>query len=102
MTLRLQIRALALAAPIALLAACAAPKPQPPPAPSPQPPVAAIHPFEVQSPNGVRIDNYYWLRDDTRSRPDVLNCLKAENAYFAAMTEHTKALAAETRYLVRL
>ena len=67
MSLRLQMRVLALAVPIALLAACAPQKPQPVPAPSPQPPVAAVHPFEVQSPNGVRIDNYYWLRDDTRS-----------------------------------
>jgi oligopeptidase B len=92
MSLRLQMRALALAVPIALLAACAPQKPQPVPAPSPPQPVAAIHPFEVQSPNGVRIDNYYWLRDDTRSRPEVLNYLKAENAYYAAMTEHTKAL----------
>src|SRR5512141_957636 len=72
-----------------LLAACAA---QPTRAPAPQPPVAAVHAFEVQSPNGVRIDNYYWLRDDTRTKPEMLDYLKAENAYYAAMTAHTKAL----------
>jgi len=72
-----------------LLAACAA---QPTRAPAPQPPVAALHAFEVQSPNGVRIDNYYWLRDDTRTKPEMLDYLKAENAYYAAMTAHTKAL----------
>ena len=29
----------------------------------------------------TRIDNYYWLRDDTRSQPDVLDYLKQENRY---------------------
>lgn len=29
----------------------------------------------------TRIDNYYWLRDDTRSQPDVLHYLKQENNY---------------------
>lgn len=29
----------------------------------------------------TRIDNYYWLRDDTRSQPDVLDYLKQENNY---------------------
>lgn len=29
----------------------------------------------------TRIDNYYWLRDDTRSQPDVLHYLKQENRY---------------------
>ena len=58
----------------------------------PQPPVAAVHPYPVSSPNGTRIDNYYWLRDDSRSKPEVLNYLKAENAYYAQMTEHTQAL----------
>ena len=51
-----------------------------------------MHPFEVQSSNGLRIDNYYWLRDDTRSKPAVLDYLKAENAYYAAMTAHSKPL----------
>lgn len=57
-----------------------------------QPPVAAVHPHPVPSPNGARIDNYYWLRDDTRGKPEVLNYLKAENAYYEQMTRHTQAL----------
>lgn len=77
---------------LALLAACATPPPQPEAPPAPKPPVAAVHPYEVQSPNGVRVDNYYWLRDDTRGKPEMLAYLKAENAYYAAMTAHTKAL----------
>lgn len=39
----------------------------------------------VASPNGARDDVYYWLRDDTRTDPDVLSYLKAENQYTEAM-----------------
>ena len=28
-----------------------------------------------------RIDNYYWLRDDSRKSKEVLNYLKEENRY---------------------
>ena len=59
---------------------------------APVPPVAAVRPHEVESPNGSRTDEYYWLRDDTRSNREVLGYLEAENAYKAAMTAHTKAL----------
>jgi len=31
-------------------------------------PRAARHPVAVPSPHGTRIDDYYWLRDDTRSQ----------------------------------
>ena len=31
--------------------------------------------------NDSRIDNYYWLRDDTRKNKAVLNYLKTERAY---------------------
>ena len=50
-----------------------------------------MHPYPISAPSGTRIDNYYWLRDDTRSKPEVLNYLKAENAYYAQMTAHTQA-----------
>ncbi len=46
-----------------------------------QPPVAAMRPHAVASPHGVRIDPYYWLRDDERADPQVLAYLAAENAY---------------------
>lgn len=39
----------------------------------------------VASPNGARDDVYYWLRDDTRTDPDVLSYLKAENQYTETM-----------------
>ena len=31
--------------------------------------------------NDSRIDNYYWLRDDTRKNKTVLDYLKTERAY---------------------
>lgn len=49
-----------------------------------QPPVAEIRPHTVASPNGNRVDNYFWLRDDSREDPDVLAYLAAENAFKAA------------------
>ena len=87
-----------LVAPLAvMLGACAAGAPAKTESESmvksaPTPPVAAVRPHEVVSPNGTRVDEYYWLRDDTRKDPDVLAYLEAENAYKAAMTAHTKAL----------
>lgn len=39
----------------------------------------------VASPHGERDDPYYWLRDDTRSDPDMLAYLQAENAYTQAI-----------------
>jgi oligopeptidase B len=59
---------------------------------APAPPVAATKPYEVVSPHGTRNDPYYWLRDDTRSRPEVLDHLKAENTYYEAMSAPYRAL----------
>ncbi|MGH8197243.1 MAG: S9 family peptidase [Steroidobacteraceae bacterium] len=83
--------------PVLTLAACAGSTPPKPelesmPTPAPVPPIAAVRPHVVESPNGKRTDEYYWLRDDTRSNKEVLAYLEAENAYKAAMTAHTKAL----------
>lgn len=46
------------------------------------PPKAEKIEFTVRSPNGDRIDPYYWLRDDQRQDPKVLAYLNAENAYY--------------------
>lgn len=62
---------------------------------APAPPVAAAKPYAVVSPHGTRSDPYYWLRDDTRSRPEVLDYLKAENAYFEAMSAPYRDLTAK-------
>ena len=84
--------ALAVAAACGMFAGCASQQAEHEVAQQPQPPVAAVHPHPISAPAGTRIDNYYWLRDDSRSKPEVLNYLKAENAYFAQMTAHTQAL----------
>lgn len=56
------------------------------------PPVAAVRPHEVVSPHGTRVDPYYWLRDDTRSDPEVLAYLTAENRYTQAVLAPTGGL----------
>jgi oligopeptidase B len=50
-------------------------------APPSSPPVAQQRPHVIASPHGSRTDEYYWLRDDTRSDPRVLAHLEAENAW---------------------
>ena len=80
----------------ACLSACStAPLPAPAPAPvaaTAGPPIAARKPFPVESPNGTRSDEYYWLRDDTRQSKEVLDYLNAENAWRDAAMAHTEAL----------
>src|SRR3989442_7605921 len=40
----------------------------------------------------IRVDNYFWLRDDSRKSPEVIAYLEAENRYVAAWLQHTGAL----------
>jgi oligopeptidase B len=56
----------------------------------PTPPVAARRLHEVRSPHGSRLDEYYWLRDDTRSASEVLDYLRAENKYRDAITSRLR------------
>ena len=44
-------------------------------------PKAARIPHSMTLHGDTRIDNYYWLRDDTRSQPEVLDYLQQENSY---------------------
>ena len=39
-----------------------------------------IH-FELIQHNDIRVDNYYWLRDDSRSNKEVLTYLESENLF---------------------
>ena len=63
------------------------------------PPLAVKQPYTVTSPNGYRQDPYYWLRDDTRSSPTVLDYLHRENDYADTYAKRyqplTEALTAE-------
>lgn len=49
------------------------------------PPVAQKQAFTVVAPGGSRLDEYYWLRDDTRTDSKMLAYLNAENAYTDAV-----------------
>jgi oligopeptidase B len=57
----------------------------------PAPPSAAQKAYAVKGPH-ERNDPYYWLRDDTRKSADMLNYLKAENAYADSVLAPTKPL----------
>jgi len=57
-----------------------------------KPPLAQMRPHRVASPNGEREDPFYWLRDDTRSDPEMLGYLRAENEYTDAMLTPAKPL----------
>jgi oligopeptidase B len=59
---------------------------------TPRPPVARVV-AKVDTTHGdVRVDNYFWLRDDERKNPDVISYLEAENTYTSAMMRHTEPL----------
>jgi len=49
-------------------------------------------PHEMTQHGHTRIDEYYWLRDDTRQDPDVIAYLEQENAYFDQVMEPYTAL----------
>jgi oligopeptidase B len=55
-------------------------------------PLAEKRPVELTRHGDTRVDEYYWLRDDTRSDPEVLAYLEAENRYFESQMAHTEAL----------
>jgi oligopeptidase B len=75
---------------LTLGASCTSLAPQP--APVPAPPVAALKPHDVVAEHGTRNDPYYWLRDDSRTNPEVLDYLRAENAYYEAMSARYRGL----------
>ncbi|CAK9140251.1 unnamed protein product [Ilex paraguariensis] len=55
------------------------------------PPVAKKVKHVMEMFGDIRIDDYYWLRDDSRSNPEVLSYLQEENAYtdfFMSGTKH--------------
>ncbi|PON87747.1 Peptidase S9A, prolyl oligopeptidase [Trema orientale] len=66
------------------------------PAPAnPSPPVAKKVEHRMELFGDVRIDNYYWLRDDSRSDPEVLSYLRQENSYTDSIMSGTKKLESE-------
>ena len=59
------------------------------------PPAARRAPHRLVHHGDERVDDWYWLRSDDRTDPDVLGHLKAENDYVAAALAHTEPLQAE-------
>lgn len=56
------------------------------------PPVAKKIPHDVSVHGDLRIDNYYWMRDDKRSDEAVIAHLEAENAYTRQVMKSSKPL----------
>ncbi len=56
------------------------------------PPKARRTPYAITTHGDTRIDNYYWLRDDSRSRPEVLDYLHEENDYGRRVMASQQAL----------
>ncbi len=56
------------------------------------PPIAPRRPHAITAHGDERIDDWYWLRSDNRSDPDVLELLAAENAYVAEALADTDDL----------
>ncbi|WP_246075801.1 S9 family peptidase [Aliikangiella marina] len=56
------------------------------------PPVADKIPYEIKTHEEVRIDDYYWMRDDSRSDPKVIEHLNLENRYADHMLSDSKDL----------
>ncbi|MEM9508527.1 MAG: S9 family peptidase [Cyanobacteria bacterium P01_E01_bin.35] len=53
-------------------------------------PIAAKNPHELVTHEDLRIDDYYWLRQ--QDNPAVIDYLNAENSYTKAQMQHTKEL----------
>lgn len=56
------------------------------------PPVAKTIPKTIEVNGDRRIDNYFWLRDDERKNPEMIQYLEAENVYTQSVLEPTEPL----------
>lgn len=56
-----------------------------------QAPVAKKVPHAMTIHGDTRIDDYYWMRDDERQDPEILQHLEQENQYAEAVLKHTEA-----------
>ena len=57
-----------------------------------QPPAAPRRPHPIVAHAKERVDDWYWLRSDDRSDPEVLGLLAAENEFVADTLSHTDEL----------
>ena len=63
---------------------------------SAKPPVAKKVPYEMTAHGDIRVDDYYWMRDDSRTDEAVITHLEKENTYaktvLAPLAAQTEAL----------
>jgi len=60
-----------------------------------QPPKANKIPFTREIHGQILTDNYHWLRDESRAKPEVLQLIEDENKYTESVLEDSKKLKAE-------
>ncbi|ENU1225083.1 S9 family peptidase [Providencia rettgeri] len=58
-------------------------------------PIAKKQPHTITTHGDARVDNYYWLRDDQRESPDVIEYLTQENNYTQQQLEKGEPLKKE-------
>ncbi len=58
-------------------------------------PVARKQPHTLTTHNKARVDDYYWMRDDDREEPEILEHLAAENSYCDNQLAPIKSFQAE-------
>ncbi|KAK4526848.1 hypothetical protein GAYE_SCF28MG4766 [Galdieria yellowstonensis] len=56
------------------------------------PPVPTRRPFAMDAHGQVRVDDFYWLRDNSRSDREIIDHLEKENEYLESTLEDTKGL----------
>ena len=86
----MKLLAFLIAALLVLLSACD--KPEPGHSAAISPPIANQVDTWIGSGDRRRLDEYYWIRDDSRTDPQVLGLLEAENDYTAQVLAHTEKL----------
>lgn len=59
---------------------------------TPEEPMPKKIPYEMTLHGTTRVDDYYWLRDDDRTDPEVLAYLESENDWFESQMAHTEDL----------
>jgi len=57
-------------------------------------PIAKKVPHKMVIHDHTRVDDYYWMRDDSRTNPEILAHLAAENDYTKKQLKHTEAMQA--------
>ena len=58
----------------------------------PKPPIAKKIPYETSIHDTILVDNYHWMKDKSRTDPEVIAHIKKENAYTDSVLFNTKEL----------